>query len=65
MGQVVSAVSDLNPLSLAKSVVHDISVYVLNSCKSSCDCCGCWKFGFESHETHGDDDEGGHGITWH
>ena len=65
MGQVASSLSDLNPLSVAKSVIHDLSVYVLNSCKSSCDCCGCWKFGFESHETHGDDDEGGHGITWH
>ena len=29
MGQVVSVVCDLNPLSLAKSVAHDLSVYVL------------------------------------
>ena len=66
MGQVATSLSDLNPLSVIKSISHDISVYVLNSCKSSCDFCGCWRFAFETNETHDDQDESsGINITWH
>ena len=25
------------------------SVFVLNDCQSSCNCCGCWTFGFVTH----------------
>ena len=66
MGQVATSLSDLNPLSVVKSISHDISVFVLNSCRSKCDCCGCWKFGFATNETHDDQDESsGINITWH
>ena len=67
MGAVASGITDLNPLSVAKSVSHDFSVYVLNACKSSCDCCGCWKFGFQTFETHDDksDDGASLNIAWH
>ena len=26
-----------------------VSVFVLNDCQSSCNCCGCWTFGFVTH----------------
>ena len=57
MGSLLSAVEDLNPLSVIKSTVHDISAFVCNSCRSDCDCCGCWKFGFQTFETHDDQPE--------
>ena len=56
MGSLVAKVADLNPLSVVKSISHDFSVYVLNSCKSNCDCCGCWTFGFQTYETHDDEE---------
>ena len=66
MGQVATSLSDLNPLSVVKAISHDLSVYVLNSCKSSCDLCGCWRFGLETKETHDDQDESsGMNISWH
>ena len=63
----VAAVSDMNPLSVAKQMSHDVSVYVLNACKSQCDCCGCWRFGFQTFETHDDksDDATSINIAWH
>ena len=71
MGNVLESVGELNPLTALsntiKSVCHDFNVYVLNACKSDCDCCGCWKFGFASQETHDDPVEETPiiGLTWH
>ena len=57
MGQI--SVAEINPVAVvanaAKSAVHDMSVYVCNACKSECNVCGCWKFGFQTFETHEDD----------
>lgn len=66
MGAAFSALSEMNPLSVAKDMSHDLSVYVLNSCKSQCDCCGCWRFGFQTFETHDDSDNDNNSIniTW-
>ena len=54
MGEVASlarlAHSASPVASLADAVANSctyVSVYVLNDCRSSCNCCGCWKF-----ETH-------------
>ena len=53
MGQVAS---EINPVAVVtngiKSVCHDLSVYVCNACKSECNFCGCWTFGFQTFETH-------------
>ena len=64
---MASAVEDFNPLSIFKSATHDISVYVLNSCRNLCDFCGCWRFGFQTFETHDDKSEDGASINiaWH
>ena len=38
--------------SLAGAVANSckyFSVFVLNDCRSSCNCSGCWKFGFVAH----------------
>ena len=55
MGQVAS---EINPVAVVangiKSVCHDLSVYVCNACKSECNFCGCWTFGFQTFETHSD-----------
>ena len=67
MGQAFSALADINPMSVAKDISHDLSVYVFNACKSSCDCCGCWRFGFQTFETHDDassDDGTSINIQW-
>ena len=66
MGAVASAIDGYNPLSVVKSATHDLSVYVLNSCRSQCDFCGCWRFGFQTFETHDDksDDGASVNITW-
>ena len=56
MGQVAS---EINPVAVVtngiKSVAHDLLVYVCNACKSECNCCGCWTFGFQTFETHDSD----------
>ena len=59
--------------SLADAVANSckyFSVYVLNDCRSSCNCCGCWKFGFETHrvDAHSsseDSHEDSHGDDMH
>ena len=57
MGQI--NIAELSPATVvAKSVrdvAHDLSVYVCNACKSECDFCGCWRFGFQTFETHDSD----------
>ena len=38
--------------SIASAVTNSckyLSVFVLNDCRSSCNCCGCWTFGFVTH----------------
>ena len=56
MGQVAS---EINPVAVVangiKSVAHDMSVYVCNACKSECNFCGSWVFGFQTFEQHEDD----------
>ena len=56
MGNVLESVGELNPLTAVsntvKSVCHDFNVYFLNALKSDCDLRGCWKFTFQSQETH-------------
>ena len=68
MGVAISALSDINPLSVAKDISHDLSVYVFNACRSSCDSCGCWRFGFQTFETHDDspdiDNDTSVNISW-
>ena len=60
VGVGISSPVDRNiPLSVAKNISHDLSVYVFNACKSSCDCCGCWTFGFQTFETHDDHSDDG------
>ena len=57
MGQL--NVAEMNPVTVVangiKSVCHDLSVYVCNACKSECNFCGCWTFGFQTFETHDSD----------
>ena len=57
MGQL--NVAELNPVvalsNAVKSTVHDMSVYICNACKSECNFCGCWVFGFQTFETHESD----------
>ena len=52
MGQVAS---DINPVAAVtngvKAICHDCSVLVCNACKSECNFCGCWVFGFQTFET--------------
>ena len=58
MGQVAS---EINPVAAVtngvKSVCHDMAVYVCNACKSECNFCGCWTFGFQTFETHESDSD--------
>ena len=58
MGQVAS---DIYPIAAvangAKAVCHDCSVFVCNACKSECNFCGCWVFGFQTFETHESDSD--------
>ena len=56
MGEVASlariARSASPVASLADAVANSckyFSVFVLNDCQSSCNCCGCWTFGFVTH----------------
>ena len=58
MGAIASSIEGLNPLSVVKSGVHDLSVFVLNSCRSECDCCGCLHWYIQTNETHEDDGSG-------
>ena len=57
MGQL--NVAEMNPVTAVannvKAVAHDQSVYVCNACKSECNFCGCWTFGFQTFETHDSD----------
>ena len=57
MGQL--KVAEMNPVTVVansvKAVAHDLSVYVCNACKSECNFCGCWTFGFQTFETRGSD----------
>ena len=57
MGQLI--VAEMNPVTVVaksvKAVAHDLSVYVCNACKSECNFCGCWTFGFQTFETHDSD----------
>ena len=52
-------IAEINPATAVansiKAVCHDCSVFVCNACKSECNFCGCWKFGFQTFETHEDD----------
>ena len=56
MGQL--NVAEMNPVTVVansvRAVAHDLSVYVCNACKSECNFCGCWTFGFQTFETHSD-----------
>ena len=63
---VASTLGDMNPLSVIKSGVHDLSAFVLNSCRSECDCCGCLHWIIQTNETHDDtsDDGASVNITW-
>ena len=58
MGEVAS---EINPVATLtnniKAVCHDMAVYVCNACKSECNCCGCWAFGFQTFETHESDND--------
>ena len=58
IGQVASRI---NPMAAAPNSVnaacHDLSVYVRNACKSECNVCGCWAFGFQTFETHESDSD--------
>ena len=58
MGQVAS---EINPVAAVtnglKSICHDCSVFVCNACKSECNFCGCWVFGFQTFETHESDSD--------
>ena len=58
MGQVAS---EINPIAAAtngvKAVCHDCSVFVCNACKSECNFCGRWVFGFQTFETHESDSD--------
>ena len=58
MGQVAS---EINPAVAVtngvKSVCHDMAEYVCNACKSECNFCGCWVFGFQTFETHESDND--------
>ena len=67
MGAVASTTGDLNPMSIIKSVSHDVSVFICNSCKSQCNFCGCWTFAVQTFETHDDksDDGASLNIAWH
>ena len=57
MGQL--NVAEMNPVTVVansvKAVAHDLSVHGCNSCKSECNFCGCWAFGFQTFETHDSD----------
>ena len=70
MGNLLSGVKDLNPVTAVsdavKADVHDISVYVLNDCSSDCNFCGCWIFAFRSKETHDDNktDDNTLNVSW-
>ena len=67
MGQAFSALADINPLSVAKNISHDLSVYVFNERKSDCSFCDRWKFGFTTYETYDDassDDGTSINIQW-
>ena len=56
MGQVASDLkSVMAVVNGAEAVFHDCSVFVHIACKSKCNFCGCWKFGFQPFETHEDD----------
>ena len=56
MGQL--NVAEINPVTAVanavEAVARDLSVYVCNACKSECNFCGCWTFGFQTFETHSD-----------
>ena len=58
MGQVAS---EINPVTAVangvKAICHDCSVSVRNACKSECNFCGCWVFGFQTFETHESDSD--------
>ena len=58
MGQVAS---ETKPIAVVtngvKAVFHDCSVFVCNACKSECNFCGCWAFGFQTFETHESDSD--------
>ena len=58
MGQVAS---EINPVAAVtngvKAICHDCSVFVCNACKSECNFCGCWVFGFQTFETHESDSD--------
>ena len=58
MGQVAS---EINPVAAVanglKSICDDCSVFVCNACKSECNFCGCWVFGFQTFETHESDSD--------
>ena len=64
---LVTGVTDLNPLSVARSVSHDFFVYVANACESDCNCCSCWRFGFKTTATSdvSDDEPSSVSIAWH
>ena len=40
-----------------KAICHDCAVSVCNACKSECNFCGCWVFGFQTFETHESDSD--------
>ena len=42
-----------------KAICHDWSVLVCNACKSECNFCGCWAFGFQTFEAHESDSDSG------
>ena len=65
MGAVLASIEGLNPLSVIKSGVHDLSVFVLNSCRSECNCCGCLHWYIQTNETGDTSDDGANiNITW-
>ena len=57
MGQVAS---EINPVAAVtngvKAVCHGMAVYVCNACKSECNFCGRWAFGFQTFEAQLDSD---------
>ena len=58
MGQVASEINPVAALANGvKSVCHDMAVYVCNACKSECNFCECWVFGFQTFETHESDSD--------
>ena len=58
MGQVASEIYPVAAVTNGvKAICHDCSVFVCNACKSECNFCGCWAFGFQTFETHESDSD--------